>query len=245
LGEFFRCRYEYPDGTQGFYIAEQVSHHPPVSAFYYASPGHHLEIWGELRPKSKFLGNSAATIMEGTSKLRFGDRSEDGIYRITMPNMFVFFIFTLPFSNFGFYQFTKTQVQSTLVDQLVVFALLGSRYARGIVFGKMMLELGDESKVQNETNQVFCDVEFKTKGFFSGDYNAIGGRVRDKTGVVGEISGKWNEVMELKRTKVSLYTMFVKIEEWWSALSEKRTYHLVFLQHRVRQKSCSTPHRPK
>lgn len=23
LGEFFRCRYDYDDGTQGFYIAEQ------------------------------------------------------------------------------------------------------------------------------------------------------------------------------------------------------------------------------
>ena len=23
LGEFFRCRYDYPDGSQGFYIAEQ------------------------------------------------------------------------------------------------------------------------------------------------------------------------------------------------------------------------------
>ncbi len=23
LGEFFRCRYDYPNGTQGFYIAEQ------------------------------------------------------------------------------------------------------------------------------------------------------------------------------------------------------------------------------
>lgn len=100
LGEFFRCRYEYPDGTRGYYIAEQVSHHPPISAFYYASPGNQIEIWGELRPKSKFLGNSAATIMEGTSKLRFGDRHEDGIYRITMPNMSVhpsFFSFCFVF----------------------------------------------------------------------------------------------------------------------------------------------------
>jgi hypothetical protein len=23
LGEFFRCRYDYPDGSRGFYIAEQ------------------------------------------------------------------------------------------------------------------------------------------------------------------------------------------------------------------------------
>jgi hypothetical protein len=28
LGEFFRCTYNYPDGSEGLYIAEQVSHHP-------------------------------------------------------------------------------------------------------------------------------------------------------------------------------------------------------------------------
>lgn len=28
LNEFFRCTYYYPDGSQGYYIAEQVSHHP-------------------------------------------------------------------------------------------------------------------------------------------------------------------------------------------------------------------------
>lgn len=28
LGEFFRCSYFYPDGSEGFYVAEQVSHHP-------------------------------------------------------------------------------------------------------------------------------------------------------------------------------------------------------------------------
>ena len=66
----------------------------------------------------------------------------------------------------------------------------------------MILELGDESRVQTAANDIYCDVEFKTKGFFGGDYNAIGGKVRDQTGIVGEICGKWNEVMELKRTKV-------------------------------------------
>lgn len=33
LGEFFRCRYDYPDGTSAYYVAEQVSHHPPISAW--------------------------------------------------------------------------------------------------------------------------------------------------------------------------------------------------------------------
>ena len=31
LGEFFRCRYDYPDGTKGFYIAEQGTSPPPSS----------------------------------------------------------------------------------------------------------------------------------------------------------------------------------------------------------------------
>ncbi|CAH7671500.1 hypothetical protein PPACK8108_LOCUS6279 [Phakopsora pachyrhizi] len=63
--------------------------------------------------------------MEGNSKLLFGDCKEDGVYKITMPNI----------------------------------------YAPVILFGKMILEFGDESKVQNETNQIFCAVKFKTKGF--------------------------------------------------------------------------------
>lgn len=33
LGEFFRCSYFYPDGSEGYYLAEQVSHHP-VSTVY-------------------------------------------------------------------------------------------------------------------------------------------------------------------------------------------------------------------
>lgn len=54
---------------------------------YFTSPENKLEIFGELRPKSKFLGNSAATIMEGLSHCRFLDRPEDGEYNISMPNM--------------------------------------------------------------------------------------------------------------------------------------------------------------
>lgn len=104
LGEIFRCRYEYKDGTRGFYVAEQVSHHPPISAFYYASPENKLEIFGELRPKSRFLGNrqvciessveahanesrSAMNEMGGYNHIALLDRPEDGEYDISMPNM--------------------------------------------------------------------------------------------------------------------------------------------------------------
>lgn len=43
--------------------------------------------YGELKPKSKFLGNSAATIMEGENRVVLLDRLEDEEYQISMPNM--------------------------------------------------------------------------------------------------------------------------------------------------------------
>ena len=88
LGEIFRCRYKYSDGSQGLYVAEQVSHHPPISAFYYCSPENKLVISGELRPKSKFLGNSVVNEMGGYNHCIFLDRPQDGEYDITMPNMY-------------------------------------------------------------------------------------------------------------------------------------------------------------
>ncbi|KAI0290958.1 hypothetical protein BC826DRAFT_1106133 [Russula brevipes] len=43
---------------------KQVSHHPPISAFY-ISLVNKVAIVGELRPQSGFLGNSVSTTMEG------------------------------------------------------------------------------------------------------------------------------------------------------------------------------------
>jgi len=55
-----------------------VSHHPPVSAFFYISPANRVSIIGELRPKSRFLGNSVSTIMEGENRVRLLGAASDG-----------------------------------------------------------------------------------------------------------------------------------------------------------------------
>ena len=34
LGETFRCYWEHPNGSKSYYMSEQVSHHPPISANY-------------------------------------------------------------------------------------------------------------------------------------------------------------------------------------------------------------------
>ncbi|EIW65283.1 Oxysterol-binding protein [Trametes versicolor FP-101664 SS1] len=161
LGEFFRCRYDYPDGSRGFYIAEQVSHHPPVSAFYYVSPANKVAVIGELRPKSKFLGNSVSTTMEGENRVYLLGRPDDKEYVVSMPNM----------------------------------------YARGILWGKMFLELGDSCMAKNEQTGHYADIQFKTKGYFSGTYNAIAGKIRRGNTETGEVSGKWSALMEYKSSK--------------------------------------------
>jgi len=159
LGEHFRAKWVFSDKTEAFFVSEQVSHHPPISAYYYASPENNLIISGDIRPKSKFLGNSAATLMQGESKIYFTNRSGE-VYRISMPNV----------------------------------------YARGILFGRMVMELGDNSTVKCEKNDLTCELEFRTKGFFSGAYNSIYGKIkRESTGeVLYEITGKWSEIIYIK-----------------------------------------------
>ena len=91
LGEIFRCKWQFDDKSESLYVCEQVSHHPPISAYHYASPENHLVIMGDIRPKSKFLGNSAATLMQGTNKVIFtqvaGNETEE-IYSINLPNIY-------------------------------------------------------------------------------------------------------------------------------------------------------------
>ena len=163
LGETYTCYWDLPDNTKGYYISEQTSHHPPKSSYFYMAPEHHIRIDGCLKPRSKFLGNSAASLMEGLAILRFlnrGDNPKGESYFISQPNM----------------------------------------YARGILFGKMKYELGDNSFVKCPELGLSADVEFKTKGYFGGTYNAIGGTIKnDHTGeILYELSGMWSGEMFIK-----------------------------------------------
>jgi oxysterol-binding protein-related protein 8 len=85
-------------------------------------------------------------------------------------------------------------------------------YARGILFGTMKYELGDHSVVRCPENHLVADLEFKTKGYFGGTYNAIGGQIKDEqTGeVLFELSGKWNGEMFIKNVIVSLTPFIAK-----------------------------------
>mmetsp|Transcript_34636 Transcript_34636/g.87512 ORF Transcript_34636/g.87512 Transcript_34636/m.87512 type:complete len:414 (+) Transcript_34636:219-1460(+) len=87
LGEVFRCRWEYGDKGTTHYVAEQVSHHPPISAFHFVNRKAGWSLHAVIRPKSKFLGNSAASLMEGEGTLVLHELGEE--YHITFPSYYV------------------------------------------------------------------------------------------------------------------------------------------------------------
>lgn len=69
----------------------------------------------------------------------------------------------------------------------------------------MKYELGDHSVVSCPELDLVADIEFKTKGWVGGTYNAIGGTIkRASTGdILYDLSGLWSEEMFIKNLTVS------------------------------------------
>lgn len=169
LGEIFSCYWdELPGGTDAYYVSEQTSHHPPKSSYFYLVPKKKIRVDGTIIPKSKFLGNSSAAIMEGWAHVKLGEREEE--YIMNQPNV----------------------------------------YCRGILFGKLRYELGDQMVVKCPKTKLEAVIEFKVKGIISGTYDSIDGKILNlETGeVYYTLSGKWNDVMEIKNVKTGKQEVF-------------------------------------
>jgi len=94
LGEIFRCKWEYNSSNNNngeqhqqvadtFLVAEQISHHPPVSCLYISNRKDGYTMTGLINPRSKFLGTSMAVIVDGSITLSLLEHNEE--YVITFP----------------------------------------------------------------------------------------------------------------------------------------------------------------
>ncbi|XP_018361280.1 PREDICTED: oxysterol-binding protein-related protein 8 isoform X4 [Trachymyrmex cornetzi] len=83
LGETFRCYWQHPNGSRTFYLAEQLSHHPPISGFYVTNRQDGFTISATIIAKSKFYGNSTSAVLDGIAVLTMLPRGED--YTMTIP----------------------------------------------------------------------------------------------------------------------------------------------------------------
>ncbi|XP_046562264.1 oxysterol-binding protein-related protein 11-like isoform X1 [Haliotis rubra] len=122
IGETFHCSWRIPDSmidgdndsgsdvdvsdtktttssTQLVYCAEQVSHHPPVSAFYFECPEKQMCMNASIWTKSKFMGMSIGVVMVGKVHLKLLSHGEE--YTFTLPSAYARSILTVPWVELG------------------------------------------------------------------------------------------------------------------------------------------------
>ncbi|XP_011493953.1 PREDICTED: oxysterol-binding protein-related protein 9 [Ceratosolen solmsi marchali] len=119
LGEIFRCFWELPTSdkeanlskivengpipwcneNQLSFIAEQVSHHPPVSAFYAEHYAKKISFNAHVWTKSKFLGLSIGVHNVGKGRVSLHSHGEE--YVLTFPNGYARSILTVPWIELG------------------------------------------------------------------------------------------------------------------------------------------------
>ncbi|EFA79871.1 oxysterol binding family protein [Heterostelium album PN500] len=85
LGEIFRSKWQY-SGTTAHLIAEQISHHPPVSCIYISNRKDGYAMTGIIGPRSKLMRASLAVLVEGSITLHLLERNEE--YTFNFPNIF-------------------------------------------------------------------------------------------------------------------------------------------------------------
>ncbi|KAH8401526.1 hypothetical protein KR009_006203 [Drosophila setifemur] len=116
LGEVFQCHWDIPDESEDThevrdgpvpwcrrdqltFLAEQVSHHPPISAFYAEHYNKKITFAAHVWTKSKFLGLSIGVHNIGEGVVTLVDRSEE--YIVTFPNGYGRSILTVPWIELG------------------------------------------------------------------------------------------------------------------------------------------------
>ncbi|XP_030636874.1 oxysterol-binding protein-related protein 10 [Chanos chanos] len=81
------------------FVAEQVSHHPPVSAFYCECKEHGMSVNTHVWTKSKFMGMSIGVSMVGEGVLHLLEHNEE--YLFTLPCAYARSILTVPWVELG------------------------------------------------------------------------------------------------------------------------------------------------
>ncbi|XP_068721373.1 oxysterol-binding protein-related protein 11-like isoform X1 [Montipora capricornis] len=120
LGETFRCSWQIPsktnpqkplasnsfensstgsDDRKVTFIAEQLSHHPPISGFYAECPSKKVCFNAHIWTKSKFYGMSIGVVNHGEGVISLLEHNED--YVITFPSTYCRSILTFPWVELG------------------------------------------------------------------------------------------------------------------------------------------------
>nr|CAD7442723.1 unnamed protein product [Timema bartmani] len=240
LGEVFQCHWDIPgcsesgsgpldlvtDGpvpwcnrNQLTFVAEQVSHHPPVSAFYGEHYNKRISFCAHVWTKSKFLGLSVGVYNIGQGCISVLDYDEE--YIVTFPNGYGRFNTeeVNPHLSGGRVEnhLGKKTFSSPEQDSNLNLPVLGSlaqhetstlsNHATKIyssflrsIFTVPWIELGGSVTITCAKTGYNAKVEFLTKPFYGGRANRIKAEVfsPNERKPFLTVEGFWNGAMEAK-----------------------------------------------
>uniref|UniRef100_A0AAR2M647 Oxysterol-binding protein n=1 Tax=Pygocentrus nattereri TaxID=42514 RepID=A0AAR2M647_PYGNA len=186
IGETFHCSWRVPKmaTSQGGiqkegsnpsdcyhlrFVAEQVSHHPPVSGFYAECQERQMCVNTHVWTKSKFMGMSIGVSMIGEGNLHLLEHGEE--YTFTLPSAYARSILTVPWVELGGkvnVNCAKTGYSAAITFQTKPF------------YGGKLHRVNAEVK-HNPTNSVVCRVQGEWNGVLEFSYCNGDTRVIDVT----------------------------------------------------------------
>uniref|UniRef100_UPI00398F49D4 oxysterol-binding protein-related protein 11 isoform X2 n=1 Tax=Pristiophorus japonicus TaxID=55135 RepID=UPI00398F49D4 len=151
------------------FVAEQVSHHPPVSGFYVECEEKNMCANTHVWTKSKFMGMSIGVVMIGEGLLCLLEHGEE--YTFTLPCAYARSILTVPWVELG----GKVNVNCAKTGYSAAITFHTKPF-----YGGKLHRVTAEVK-HNSTNTVICRVQGEWNGVLEFTYNNGDTRVIDVT----------------------------------------------------------------
>ncbi|XP_044594529.1 oxysterol-binding protein-related protein 8 isoform X2 [Cotesia glomerata] len=195
LGETFRCYWQHPNGSRTFYLAEQISHHPPISGFYVTNRQDGFTISSTIIAKSKFYGNSTSAVLDGAAVLTMLPRGED--YSMTIP-----------------YAHCKGIVMGTLSMELggkINIICEKTGYHTELEF-KLKPFLGGAEQMNQVVGRIKLGKETlgTISGYWDGQINIVDKRT-------GQESVLFSSTPEVRRSRLKKYTVPIESQNEWES----------------------------
>uniref|UniRef100_A0A8C4IWA2 Oxysterol-binding protein n=1 Tax=Dicentrarchus labrax TaxID=13489 RepID=A0A8C4IWA2_DICLA len=189
IGETFHCSWKVPrrtdaskepsqgspdpatsqDPYQVRFVAEQVSHHPPVSGFYAECQERQMCVNTHVWTKSKFMGMSIGVSMIGEGCLYLLEHDEE--YTFTLPCAYARSILTVPWVELG----GKVNISCAKSGYSAIITFQTKPF-----YGGKLHKVTAEVK-HNTTNAVVCRVQGEWNGVLEFSYTSGETRVVDVT----------------------------------------------------------------
>lgn len=171
--------YEYIDLKHQFRsISEQVSHHPPISAF--LVEGKNVFVYGDSKNKHNFL------LMKGAIEMNFSSKTHIVIHNSK--------------------SFSQELLRETVTGENITNHFVFNKpnfYFKGLIYGTPHYDLAGTVKIEdilstdNKTDKYYAELEFIEEGKKGKTLGSVEGKIFKNKEVINVLKGNWREGLGL------------------------------------------------